>query len=214
MEPKRRGILRWLVERAFALAAATAVTLGIFLVPPRDLLVQAVGLADVPPPPPPPPPEEKEDDPPPEQPPKLEEPSPPLDLSQLELALSPNLGSALFGDFSVNLGNRIQQAEAGNDGLESVFSMAELDQRPRVIFQRVPSYPPELRRQERQGTVYVVFLVDKQGRVVDPKVQSSTDAGFDTAALDAVRQWRFEPGTRGGEKVRFKMRVPITFNPK
>ena len=30
------------------------------------------------------------------------------------------------------------------------------------------------------------------------------------AALEAVRQWRFEPGTRGGEKVQFKMGIPIT----
>ena len=30
-------------------------------------------------------------------------------------------------------------------------------------------------------------------------------------AIEAVRQWKFEPGTRNGEKVAFKMRVPITF---
>ena len=37
---------------------------------------------------------------------------------------------------------------------------------------------------------------------------------LDTAerpALAAVKKWKFEPGKKGGEPVRFRMRVPITF---
>jgi protein TonB len=60
--------------------------------------------------------------------------------------------------------------------------------------------------------VTVVFQVDTSGRVVDPRVAKSTDPAFDRAALEAVRQWRFEPGTRDGEPVQFKMKIPITFN--
>jgi protein TonB len=59
--------------------------------------------------------------------------------------------------------------------------------------------------------VYIVFIVDQRGRVENPMVQSSTDSSFDAPALAAVRQWRFEPGKRNGEPVRFRMRVPITF---
>jgi protein TonB len=132
-------------------------------------------------------------------------------LGQLELALDPGFGEGLFGDFSIRLVDRLDSGE--EDGaLDKIFSLSELDQRPRVVFQRMPTYPPELRRGDRRGTVYVVFLVDERGRVNNPKVEKSTDPAFERSALDAVKQWRFEPGTRNGKKVQFKLRIPITFN--
>lgn len=212
--------LAWLARNAFSGLSAAAMTLALFMVLPlmetigspssRDLLVRSVDVGHLPPPPPPPPPEEMEEEEPPPPPPELQEQVQPLELSQLELALNPGMGDGGFGDFSINLTGQIAMQEEG--GLDQVFSLADLDQRPRVIFQRMPSYPPELRKRNRQGTVYIVFTVDTGGRVVNPKVDKSTDPAFDDSALDAVKQWRFEPGTRGGEKVEFKMRVPITFN--
>ena len=42
-------------------------------------------------------------------------------------------------------------------------------------------------------------------------VQKSSDPVFETPALAAVKQWKFEPGKRNGQAVRFRMRVPINF---
>jgi protein TonB len=223
MPSKRQNAWAWLAQRASTMLLALALTVGLFLVLPlmqaigspveRDLGLRAVDLASLPPPPPEPEDQEIEEEKPPESPPKLElQPeAPPLDLAQLELALNPVAGEALFGDFTIRLVDQLG-SEGGSEELDRVFSLSDLDQRPRVLFQRSPSYPAELRRRQRQGTVYVVFLVDRQGRVLDPKVEKSTDPAFEGAALEAVRQWKFEPGTRNGEKVQFKMRVPITFN--
>ena len=36
-------------------------------------------------------------------------------------------------------------------------------------------------------------------------------SGCERPALEAVRQWKFEPAVRGGEKVASKMRIPIRF---
>jgi protein TonB len=210
-----------LLQKLAAVVIAVVCTVAIFLILPvmqtighpaaRDLTVRNVDILALEPPPPPPIEEQIEEEQPPEKPPELLEEAPPLDLSQLELALSPTAGDNLFGDFNVALFQQIGR-EDGSEELDQIFSLAELDQRPRVLFQRMPTYPPELRRKNRQGTVYVIFLVDRQGRVQNPKVQKSTDPAFETAAVEAVRQWKFEPGTRNGEKVQFKMRVPITFN--
>jgi protein TonB len=217
---KKKAVL-WFLQRLGAFALAVVLTLLIFLVLPfmqtirspegRDLVVRATDVADLPPPPPAPPEEEPQEEEEPEEPPELMEQAAPLDLSQLELALNPGFGDGAFGDFSVKLAGQLG-GENGSEEMDRIFSMAELDQRPRVIFQRTPTFPPELRREGRRGTVYVVFHVDTRGRVVNPKVQKSTDPGFERAALDAVRQWRFEPGTRNGKKVQFKMRIPITFS--
>ncbi len=217
------GFLWHLLRRLAAAAGAVGLTLAIFLILPmlqaiggpaaRDLMVREVEVAE--PPPPPPPVEEalREEEPPPQEPPQLAEQAPPLDLAQLELALNPALGESATGDFAVKLITQMTQGgDGGEAGVDRIFSLAELDQRPRVIFQTPPSYPPELRRGRRQGSVHVVFLVDRQGKVVSPRVERSSDPAFEKVALEAVRQWRFEPGTRKGEKVQFKMRVPISFN--
>ena len=33
-------------------------------------------------------------------------------------------------------------------------------------------------------------------------------------AVDAVKQWKFEPGVKGGERVACRMRVGIRFQPR
>jgi protein TonB len=212
----------WLTKRLFVGLAAALLSLAVFLVLPliqtiggaraADTLLRSVDVAELPPPPPPPPPmEEPEPEPEPEPPPELTEEAPPLDLSQIELALNPGMGDGGFGDFTVKLVDQLGEG-GGSEELDEIFSLADLDQRPRVIFQRKPTYPPALRRSKRQGTVTILFKVDTSGRVVDPSIAKSTDSAFDEAALEAVRQWRFEPGTRNGQPVQFRMKIPITFN--
>jgi protein TonB len=221
MERRRTNPVIWVLKRLAALAIALASTLIIFLFLPvmqmigatdrNDLIVRDLGAVTLPPPPPPPmeqPIEEEAEE---EPPPELQEQVAPLDLSQIELALSPGLGEGALGDFTVDLVNQLTDSEGGED-LDQIFSLSDLDQRPRVIFQRMPEFPSELKRAGRQGTVYVTFTVDVRGRVLNPQVEKSTDPAFERPALEAVRQWKFEPGTRNGQKVQFKLKIPITFN--
>ena len=204
-------------HRLWVILGSAGLSLILFLILPlmqaitnplkTDLTLQSVDTADVPPPPPPPdmkPEEEKEEEPPP---PELAEEAPPLDLSQLELALNPGFSEGwMGGDFVVKL----NPASSQSDALDAVFSMADLDQKPRVIYQPGPVMDTAVRK-KAPGTVYILFIVDQRGRVENPVVQQSTDPVFEKAALAAVKQWKFEPGRRSGQAVRFRMRVPVTF---
>jgi len=91
-------------------------------------------------------------------------------------------------------------------------SLAKLDHTPRPTLQIAPDYPLDARRESRTGAVTVEFVVDETGRVVAPHIVETSDRVFNEAALRAVRQWRFEPGTVGGELVRFRMAVPVVFH--
>jgi protein TonB len=65
-----------------------------------------------------------------------------------------------------------------------------------------PVYPVESRRRREQGTVRLRVVITPEGRVKEVTVASSS--GFDRldqAALDAVRHWRFRPGTQAGVAV-------------
>ena len=173
---------------------------------------------------PPPPPreieqeEEKPEEQPPEQePPKLADEAPPLDLSQLELALNPGTGGAggFGGDFTVNLGTAIKQASETTEEADGLFSVGDLDQKPRVIAQSSPVVPAALKKlQSDNVTVQVIFVVNQQGRVEEPKVRRSNNSAFDQVAINCVKSWKFEPGKRNGESVRFRMMAPITFPKK
>jgi periplasmic protein TonB len=93
---------------------------------------------------------------------------------------------------------------------DALFSLADLDQKPRAVYQPSPVVSAEARK-KAPGTVYVLFIVDERGKVESPLIQKSSDPVFDQPALSAVKNWKFEPGKRNGKAVRFRMRVPITF---
>jgi protein TonB len=155
---------------------------------------------------------EKETEPLPEMPPEQAAAPEPLSLSELEVALNPG-GDGGDGAFAstFRLGAARNASQADIADMDSVFSMADLDQKPRPLFQVTPTYPLSLRQKKVAGSVVVLFVVDKQGKVASVQVENSTDPAFEKPAVDAVKQWKFEPGVRGGQKVNFKMKVPIRF---
>jgi protein TonB len=139
-------------------------------------------------------------------------------LSAIEQALNGQAsGGGDFGDIlTFNSGGRIGgmgKADALDEKIESAFTLAEIDQKPRPTYQASPMYPNELRAKKLEGVVTLIFVVDANGKVASPRVEKSTHAAFDKPALDALKQWRFEPALKGGQRVSCKMRVPIRFQP-
>ena len=61
------------------------------------------------------------------------------------------------------------------------------------------------------ATVVVIFIVDENGRVQDPKVQRTTNTAFDRSALAAIRQWKFEPAKAQGRAVSSRLRQSFSF---
>jgi len=72
-------------------------------------------------------------------------------------------------------------------------------------------YPELARRAGIEGRVIVKFIVDEQGNVVDPHIIRGIGGGCDEAALEAVKQAKFEPGKQRGKAVRVQYSLPITF---
>ena len=82
---------------------------------------------------------------------------------------------------------------------------------PKVIFQEPPVYPRDMARFGIRGEVTIDFTVDEQGRVQNPVIFQSDNPAFDEPALKALRQWKFQPGTRDGQPVKVRQRVPMVF---
>jgi protein TonB len=86
---------------------------------------------------------------------------------------------------------------------------------PRYRTNPLPHYPQLARRRGLQGTVMLMVLVNRSGKVNDVRVfTSSGHRILDKSAVASVRKWQFEPATRGGKPVRMWVRVPIRFELK
>ncbi len=75
----------------------------------------------------------------------------------------------------------------------------------------VPKYPERARLQGIQGPVVMKALVGKDGSVQDVRVIGGA-AELVQAAVDAVRQWRFQPHLLKGNPVEFETQVTLKFS--
>lgn len=83
---------------------------------------------------------------------------------------------------------------------------------PRVVHRIDPEYPAELRREGVTGVVTIQALIDKTGRLLQPRVVRSADHRLDELALAAVARWTFKPGTVNGEPVDTPFLVDVRFS--
>ncbi len=83
--------------------------------------------------------------------------------------------------------------------------------RPPTLVSRVgPVYPELAVGAHVEGVVILEAVVNREGRVQDVRVLRSIPL-LDGAAVDAVRQWRYEPLVVNGHTVVFVLTVTVTF---
>jgi protein TonB len=81
-----------------------------------------------------------------------------------------------------------------------------------LLIQEVrPIYPPIAKAARQSGTVVLHALISKTGTIEDLKVISG-NAMLQSAALDAVRQWRYRPYMLNGEPVEVDTTINVVFN--
>ena len=75
-------------------------------------------------------------------------------------------------------------------------------------------YPEIAKKAGVEGTVFLQFVVDEEGNVVDPQVVRGIGAGCDEEALKAIRTAKFKPGKQRGKPVKVKFSLPVRFRLK
>jgi protein TonB len=84
---------------------------------------------------------------------------------------------------------------------------------PQLIREVKPEYTADAMRAKIQGDVWVSAVVLVDGTVTNLRVVKSLDStfGLDEKALQAVREWRFKPGTRFGQPVPVQVSIAVSF---
>jgi TonB family protein len=187
------GAGTWSVVQAFPLHAVVVVaSAGDAAATPTAVLPAApspapAGLQDQQPPPPPPPPTRPVD-------PKRTMPPPPPPPPPKPPVMPAAFKQAL-------------------EDLKPIRLVPGSKTNPVLIYEVKPKYPPDVQADKLEGTVTVDAIVDTTGAVYEAMVVQSIPA-FDQAALDAVKQWRFQPGLLNGEPVAVVCTIEFTFTVK
>lgn len=160
-----------------------------------------------PPPPPPPPPE-----------PPKPEPSPEIEIVEDDVETDDvDLNSEADEETTVDIVEFEEEEEVVEE--EEIFFVVE---DPPMFpggqielakfIQKNVVYPDEARENEIQGRVFVQFVVNKQGKVTQPKVVRSVHPILDKAALEVVKSMPdWTPGKQRGKSVSVSFTVPINF---
>jgi TonB family protein len=123
-------------------------------------------------------------------------------------------GLAFSGDESDSNAGALGAGLAGNTSQPAVPAAAlavggDVKQ-ARLISSVPPSYPALAKNQHIAGDVRVDALIDASGRVTTMKVVSGPTL-LHQAAMDALRQWKYQPATLNGNTVPMHLTVTILF---
>jgi protein TonB len=81
---------------------------------------------------------------------------------------------------------------------------------PRLVSRTVPSYPAAARQIGIEGEVTIDAVIDTYGKLTNLKVVSGAPL-LQQAALDSLRNWKYEPGYLDDKPVAVKTSIIVKF---
>lgn len=77
------------------------------------------------------------------------------------------------------------------------------------------TYPQEAKDKSIEGTVFVTFVIEKDGSITNIKLLRDIGGGCGTEAVRVVKMMpKWKPGTQGGKPVRVQFNLPVKFQLK
>jgi len=112
--------------------------------------------------------------------------------------------------------SKARDKDTKDEKLRTVSKDSECDEitRPEVIEKVNPKYPDEARKAGIMGQVWVETVINENGTVDDIEVVESPDELLSKAAVEAIRQWTFEPALCDGRPVGVYYHLTIKFSLK
>jgi TonB family protein len=121
------------------------------------------------------------------------------------------IGSGEGGGVGSGKGPGFGPGEGGGTG-GGLFHVGGGVSAPRPIYQTEPEFSEEARKAKFQGVCTIALIVGTDGRPSDIHVQTSLGMGLDEKAIEAVKNWRFEPAMKDGHPVRVPIAIEVDFH--
>jgi len=105
------------------------------------------------------------------------------------------------------------KSSAKNDSeSEKIYEVGADVKSPKLVHYVEPAFSPKSKEAYVEGTVRISTVVTRAGEPTNLQVLRGLNAEEDRTALDALKQWRFQPGTRNGQAVNVRVTVEIDFH--
>jgi TonB family protein len=82
---------------------------------------------------------------------------------------------------------------------------------PKILYRIDPEFSEEARKNKMQGRVILHVIIGTDGKAHDIQVLRPLGMGLDEKAVEAVKQWKFEPGRKDGQPVPVQVSFEISF---
>jgi TonB family protein len=120
------------------------------------------------------------------------------------------IGSGSGGGVGSGAGPGVGPGHGGGIG-GGVFRVGGGVSAPRALDTPDPEYSEEARKAKYQGTCVLWLIVGPDGKPRDIKVARALGMGLDQKAIEAVRNWKFEPAMKDGRPVAVQINVEVNF---
>ncbi len=120
------------------------------------------------------------------------------------------IGSGSGGGVGSGTGPGVGPGHGGGIG-GGVFRVGGGVSAPRALDTPDPEYSEEARKAKYQGTCVLWLIVGPDGKPRDVKVARALGMGLDQKAIEAVRNWKFEPAMKDGKPVAVQINVEVNF---
>ena len=125
--------------------------------------------------------------------------------------------------------DEIEQIDITDEDIEVVYDVTDIDfeepeapstgplrvggdvKSPTLVKRVNPEYPDTARRLRIEGLVILEAIITKEGDVQNVKVIKPLNSFCDEAAMKAVKQWKFDPGTQNDIPVDVIMNLTVIF---
>ena len=94
---------------------------------------------------------------------------------------------------------------------ETIYRSGNGVSTPRLIRDVKPQYSAGAMRRRINGAVLLRCVVDRDGVPTRLEIIKPLDEELDRVSLDALKQWRFEPGQKDGQAVLVQIEVTMAF---
>ena len=129
------------------------------------------------------------------------------------LSLTSLAASALVAE-AQNSNGQTQDAESKKSSPKEdpVYEPGKDVKAPKLIHYVEPQFSPSSKEAFVEGTVKISVIVTTDGIPTNLKIVNGLNTQEDQTAIEALKQWRFQPGTKAGQPVKVKVTVEVDFH--
>jgi periplasmic protein TonB len=121
------------------------------------------------------------------------------------------IGSGSGGGVGVGEGPGFGAGHGGGTG-GGAFKVGGGVSAPKAIYAPDPEYSEEARKVKHMGVVVLWLVVGPDGKPRDIRVARTLGLGLDEKAIEAVKNWRFEPALKDGKPVAVQVNIEVNFH--